>query len=456
MSPIIEVLKETLRRSVQRHDIKTIEKVLTKTHKGDIAEVLKYLSKEERVKIFNILYKMNPDKAAVVFTDFDDTIKIEIIRSIHIKDAVDFILKLPTSEIASIIENIPEDIKIAVIENLKGDEKEELKHLLSEGEDTVASLIQEDFIYILDVATVEEVIDKVKEHNEDREIIYIYVVDEKKKLVGVISLKEIITNPLNIMIKDIMRRDLIVLNINDTKEDAIETFRRYDLYVLPVVDEEGILQGVVYIEDILDVMSEKTTEDFFKMAGAKEEELFYADKTFKIAKLRLPWLLIATVGEFITAIIISLFDYTISEFIQVVYFLPMVAALSGNISSQAAIITARGLKEGRLTENTIDYLLTVFRELKVAIFIGIIIGILVGVVASLWISNHILGIIVAIALFFSIIFAGLIGSLVPFIMYKLEKDPTLATGPLSLTLTDIVGISIYFVVATLFIHYLKL
>ncbi len=456
MSPIIEVLKETLRRSVQRHDIKTIEKVLTKTHKGDIAEVLKYLSKEERVKIFNILYKMNPDKAAVVFTDFDDTIKIEIIRSIHIKDAVDFILKLPTSEIASIIENIPEDIKIAVIENLKGDEKEELKHLLSEGEDTVASLIQEDFIYILDVATVEEVINKVKEHNEDREIIYIYVVDEKKKLVGVISLKEIITNPLNIMVKDIMRRDLIVLNINDTKEDAIETFRRYDLYVLPVVDEEGILQGVVYIEDILDVMSEKTTEDFFKMAGAKEEELFYADKTFKIAKLRLPWLLIATVGEFITAIIISLFDYTISEFIQVVYFLPMVAALSGNISSQAAIITARGLKEGRLTENTIDYLLTVFRELKVAIFIGIIIGILVGVVASLWISNHILGIIVAIALFFSIIFAGLIGSLVPFIMYKLEKDPTLATGPLSLTLTDIVGISIYFVVATLFIHYLKL
>jgi magnesium transporter len=456
MSPIIEVLKETLRRSVQRHDIKTIEKVLTKTHKGDIAEVLKYLSKEERVKIFNILYKMNPDKAAVVFTDFDDIVKIEIIRSIHIKDAVDFILKLPTTEIASIIENIPEDIKIAVIENLKGDEKEELKHLLSEGEDTVASLIQEDFIYILDVATVEEVIDKVKEHNEDREIIYIYVVDEKKKLVGVISLKEIITNPLNIMVKDIMRRGLIVLNINDTKEDAIETFRRYDLYVLPVVDEEGILQGVVYIEDILDVMSEKTTEDFFKMAGAKEEELFYADKTFKIAKLRLPWLLIATVGEFITAIIISLFDYTISEFIQVVYFLPMVAALSGNISSQAAIITARGLKEGRLTENTIDYLLTVFRELKVAIFIGIIIGILVGVVASLWISNHILGIIVAIALFFSIIFAGLIGSLVPFIMYKLEKDPTLATGPLSLTLTDIVGISIYFVVATLFIHYLKL
>ncbi|WP_297887877.1 magnesium transporter [Sulfurihydrogenibium sp.] len=456
MSPIIEVLKETLRRSIQKHDIKTIEKVLLKSHKGDIAEVFKYLSKEERVKIFSILYKINPDKAVNVFTDLDDLIKIEIIRSIHVKDAVDFILRLPTPEIASIIENIPEDIKNAVLENLKGEEKEELKHLLSEGEDTVASLLQEDYIYVLDVATVEEVINKVKEYNEDREIIYIYIVDEKKRLVGVISLKDLIMYPSNIMIKDIMKRDLIFLNINDTKEDAIEMFKRYDLYALPAVDEEGVLQGVVYIEDIINVISEKTTEDFFKMAGAKEEELFYTDKTFKIAKLRLPWLLIATVGEFITAVIISLFDYTISEFVQVVFFLPMVAALSGNISSQAAIITARGLKEGRLTENSLDYLFTVFRELKIAIIIGIIIGILVGVVASLWISNHILGIIVAIALFFSIIFAGLIGSLVPFIMYKLEKDPTLATGPLSLTLTDIIGISIYLIVATFFIHYLKL
>lgn len=456
MSPIIEVLKETLKRSLQKHDFKTLERILSKSHKGDIAEVFKYLTKEERVKIFTVLYKTNPDKAVDVFTDLDDIVKVEIIRSLHIKDAVDFILKLPTPEIASIIENIPEDVKRAVIDSLEGEEKEELKHLLSEGEDKVASIVSESYLAVLDTSTVEDAIQKVKEYNQDIELVYIYVVDEKYKLVGVISLKDLLTYPSNLMIKDIMKRDLITLNIEDTKEEAIENFRRYDLYALPVVDDEGTLLGVVYIEDILDVMSEKTTEDFFKMAGAKEEELFYADKTFKIAKLRLPWLLIATVGEFITAVIISLFDYTITEFIQVVFFLPMVAALSGNISSQAAIIAARGLKEGRLTENTVDYIFTVFRELKVAVFIGMIIGILVGVVASLWISNHILGIIVAIALFFSIVFAGLIGSLVPFIMYKLEKDPTLATGPLSLTLTDIIGISIYLIVATFFIHYLKL
>jgi magnesium transporter len=456
MSPIIEVLKETLRRSLQRHDLKTVEKVLSKSHKGDIAEVFKHLSKEEREKIFQILLKVNSDKAVNVFIDLEDLVKIEIIRSMHIKDAIDFVLKLPTSEIASIIENIPEDIKKGVIEGLKGEEREELKHLLSEGERTVASLISEDYITVRDTALVEDVINILKEKQNDNEYVYIYVSDEKNRLVGVISLKELILSNPNIMLKDVMRRDVIALNINDSKEEAIDIFRRYDLYMLPVIDEEGVLKGVIYIDDILDLISEKTTEEFFKMAGAKEEELFYADKTFKIAKLRLPWLLIATIGEFITAIIISFFDYTISHFIQVVFFLPMVAALSGNISSQAAIITARGLKEGRLTENPLDYFYTVFKELKVSVLIGTIIGVLVGLLASLWISNHILGIIVAIALFFSITFAGLIGCLVPFIMYKLEKDPTLATGPIALTLTDIGGISIYLVVATFFINYLKL
>ena len=251
-----------------------------------------------------------------------------------------------------------------------------------------------------------------------------------------------------------MTRDLITLNINATKEEAIDAFERYDLYIVPVINDEEKLEGVVYIEDIINVISEKTTEDFFKMAGAKEEELFYQDKTFKIAKLRLPWLLTATFGEFITALIISSFRFTIEQYLPIIFFLPMVAALSGNISSQAAIITARGLKEERLSENLVDYIRSIIKELKVAIVIGFGVSLIVGLISSLWINNHILGTIVGIALFFSIVAAGLIGSLIPYIMDKMGRDPTLATGVLALTITDIVGISIYLSVATYFIHYL--
>jgi magnesium transporter len=253
-----------------------------------------------------------------------------------------------------------------------------------------------------------------------------------------------------------MTRELITVSINATKEEVIDVFKRYDLYILPVINHEEELVGVVYIEDIIDVISEKTTEDFFKMAGAKEEELFYQDKTFKIAKLRMPWLLTATFGEFITAITISFFSFTIEQFLPIIFFLPMVAALSGNISSQAAIITARGLKEGRLSENIVDYIRSIIKELKVALVIGFGAGLLVGLISSLWINNHKLGMIVGVALFFSIVIAGLIGSLIPYIMDKMGKDPTLATGVLALTITDIVGISIYLYVATYFIHYLHL
>ncbi len=456
MSPIIEVLKETIKRLILKHDYKTLEKLLSKTHKGDIAEVLKYLSKEERFYIVNTLVKTNTDKASEVFTDLEEDIKAEILRNLNSKDLLPLLVNLTSSEIIKILDLMPEDTKSFILKNLQEDKLQEINMIVSKEEDSIATVVSKDYIALFENTTVSEALEIIRQSLEDIEVLYIYVVDDKNRLVGIVSFKDILNNAANINLKDIMNRDLIFVNINQTKEEVIDIFKRYDLYMLPVVDDDDVLQGVVYVQNILDVISEKTTEDFFKMAGAQEEELFYQDKTFKIAKLRLPWLLAATFGEFITAIIISFFRYTIEQFLPIIFFLPMVAALSGNISSQAAIITARGLKEGRLSENIYDYIQSVIKELKVSLVLGLIIGIFVGFVSSLWISNHKLGMIVGIALFFSMFIAGLLGSLVPYLMDRFGKDPTLATGPIVLTLNDIVGISIYLIVAAYFIHYLNL
>jgi len=459
MSPIIEVLKETLKRAIGKRDYKTTEKIIIKTHKGDIAEVFKYLNKEER-KIFMLtLIKSNIQKAADVFQDLEEDIKFELLRNLSSKDLTNLLNNLPVNEIVKIIDHIPDDVRDIILKNLekeKIEELEDLEQLLTTNEDNIASIIREDFLNINENITVYEALEIVKNTDKEIEILYIYVGDDKNRLIGVVSLKDLITSPSNILVKDMMIRELITVNINATKEETIDIFKRYDLYILPVINDEEELVGVVYIQDIIDVISEKTTEDFFKMAGAKEEELFYQDKTFKIAKLRMPWLLTAIFGEFITAIIISFFSFTIEQFLPIIFFLPMVAALSGNISSQSAIITARGLKEGRLSENIVDYIRSIIKELKVALVIGFGVGLLVGLISSLWINNHKLGMIVGVALFFSIVIAGLIGSLIPYIMDKMGKDPTLATGVLALTITDIVGISIYLSVATYFIHYLHL
>lgn len=456
MSPIIEVLKETIKRLIAKHDYKTLEKLISKTHKGDIAEVLKYLSKEERLHIINILIKTNIDKASNVFTDLDEDIKAEILRNLNSKDLALILINLPSSEIIKILDLIPEDTKSFILKNLQEDKLKEINMIASKEEDSIATVISKNYIALFENTTVAEALEAIKQSPEDIEVFYIYVVDDKNRLVGVVSFKDILNNAPNINLKDIMNRDLIFVNINQTKEEVIDIFKRYDLYMLPVVDDNEVLQGVVYIQNILDVISEKTTEEFFKMAGAQEEELFYQDKTFKIAKLRLPWLLVTTFGEFITAIIISFFHYTLEQFLPIIFFLPMVAALSGNISSQAAIITARGLKEGRFSKNIYDYIQSVIKELKVSLVLGLTIGIFVGLTSSLWISNHKLGIIVGIALFFSMFIAGLLGSLIPYLMDRFDKDPTIATGPIVLTLNDIVAISIYLTVAAYFIHYLNL
>lgn len=456
LNPVLNVLKDTIIKAIGKNDNKTLERVILKSHKGDIAEVLKYISKNDRIKLFSLTLKLDSKKAYQVFLDLDEELQIDILRGLNHREAINFLTELPASEIARTIENLPQEVKKGVLERLEDEEKRKLEKILQEGEDTVASIVREDYISMPDDITVAQALERFKDTPPDFEIVYVYVVDDKERLTGVVSPVELIKAPANAMLKDIMTRDLIVARENQTKEEAIDLFKRYDLYILPVIDEDDVLKGVIYIEDILDVISEKTTEDFFKMAGAQEEEMFYANRILKIAKLRMPWLLIATFGEFITAFIISGFKFTVEEFLPIIFFIPMVAALSGNISSQAAIITARGLSTGKLSENLSDYVSSVVKELKVAIIVGVAISLVVAGVSFVWISNHLLGVIVGVSMFFSITVAALTGSLIPYITYKLNKDPTLATGPITLTINDIIGIAIYLGIATYFIHYLKL
>jgi len=266
MSPIIEVLKETLKRAIGKRDYKTIEKIIIKTHKGDIAEVFKHLNKEERKILMLTLIKSNIQKAADVFQDLEEDIKSELLRNLSSKDLTNLLNNLPVNEIVKIIDHIPDDVRDIILKNLekkKVEELEELEQLLITNEDNIASIIREDFLSINENITVYEALEIVKNTDKEIEILYIYVGDDKNRLIGVVSLKDLITSPSNILVKDMMIRELITVSINATKEETIDIFKRYDLYILPVINDEEELVGVVYIQDIIDVISEKTTEDFF-------------------------------------------------------------------------------------------------------------------------------------------------------------------------------------------------
>jgi len=455
LTPTLNVLKETLKRLLYKGNYKALERILQKTHKGDLVVIFRYLSHQERIKVFQILMNIDIEKASDLLYDLDEDIQIEILRALPIKEALRILITFSTGEISRIIDKLPVELQNAILEKLAEEEKKELEKFISYGEDSIASLISEDYIAVEEEKTVEDVLNIIRSAPEDTEIIYIYVVDKKDRLIGVVSIKEILTAPPNAQIKDIMNTDVISIRADATKNEAIDIFQRYDLLMIPVVDEEDELIGVIYIDDILDAITEKTTEDFFKMAGAQEEELFYTNQILKTAKLRLPWLLVVVFGGLVSAFIVSVFDFTIRQFLPIVFFLPLVVTISGMISSQSAIITARGLSTGKITEYFKDFLQFLFREVKVALIIAFVVATIVGVVSSIWISTHIIGVVIGTALFFNIIVAAFVGGLLPYISLKIHKDPTVATGPITLTLNDILGILIYLGTATLFLKYLK-
>ncbi len=455
MTPTLNVLKETIKRLIYKGNRRALERILEKSHKGDIVAIFRYLSHHEKIKTFQILMEVDIEKASDVLYDLDEDLQLEILRSLPLKEAVRILLTFSTGEIAKIIDKLPDELQKHLLEKLEEEEREELERYISYGESSVASLISEDFISVFEERTVEEVLSIIKTAPEDIEIVYIYVTDKKERLVGVVSIKEILTAPGSVQIKDIMESDVISIKTDATKEEAIDIFRRYDLFILPVVNEEDVLVGVIYIDDILDAITEKTTEDIFKMAGAQEEELFYTNQIVKIAKLRLPWLLVSVFGEIITAFIISIFDFTIREFLPVIFFLPLLAAISGNISSQSAIIISRGLVTGKIMESFKDFLYYLYREVKVAVVLAFIISGIVGLIATLWLSHHIMGMVISLAIFINMVLAAFSGGLLPYVLLRLNRDPLLATGPIVLTVNDIFGILIYLGTATFFLQYLK-
>jgi len=296
MTPTLNVLKETIKRLIYKGNIKALERILLKSHKGDIVAIFRHLTHQERIKTFQVLMKVDLSKASDVLYDLDEDIQIEILRSLPVKDAVRILLTFSTGEIAPLIDKIPEDVRAQLLQKLDEEERKELEKYISYGGDSVTSLITEEFISVTEEKSVGEVLNLLKTAPEDLEIVYVYIVDKKDRLVGVVSIKELLTAPENVHIKDIMTTDVISIRTDATKEDAIEIFQRYDLLALPVVDEDEKLVGVIYIDDILDAITEKTTEEFFKMAGAQEEELFYTNQIVKIAKLRLPWILVSVFG----------------------------------------------------------------------------------------------------------------------------------------------------------------
>jgi magnesium transporter len=310
-----------------------------------------------------------------------------------------------------------------------------------------------EFFCLPEDTTVQQAIDALQQAKDVEMVFYLYVVDRHNHLVGVLSLRQLLMVSPSKCLKDIMVTDVISVRTDKDQEEVAQLVARYNILAVPVVDEWNKLVGLITVDDIIDVLREEATEDIYKMVGASEEELLYGDKSFKVARLRLPWLITNLFGGIITGYLMWRFKLTLEAVIALITFIPVITGMGGNVGGQSATIVVRGFATGAIDFSCLRKVF--LKELRVGIIMGMVCGLTVGLVAYLWHHNIYLGMVVGLAMVSAMTVAATMGVMAPSFFKRVGIDPAIASSPFVQTANDITGILIYFGTATLFLPYLR-
>lgn len=326
----------------------------------------------------------------------------------------------------------------------------ELEKLLPYEEDTAGGLMALEFVAVRSRMTIEQAIHTLREKREEVANIYhLWAVDDFGRLVGVVSLKELILAEPRTVIRDIMNPEVISVNVHLDQEQVYHIVKKYDLVSMPVVDDQNRLVGRITHDDILDVVEEEADEDIAHMAGVIRQEIT-EDSAIKISRARLPWLIAGLFGGLLAALVIHQFEASIERVIALSFFIPVIMAMGGNTGTQAATVAVRGLATGDV--NMVHIEKRLFTEMRVALLNGVICGIVLGCIVGIWLSDFGLGAVVAFALIVIILISGSIGAGVPLALKRFNIDPALATGPFVTTSNDVLSLLIYLGLVTLFLR----
>jgi magnesium transporter len=336
---------------------------------------------------------------------------------------------------------------------MKDEHSDEIEQLLQYEEDTAGGIMSTEFFSLTEETTVQEAIDALQHARDVEMVFYVYVTDLHNHLVGVLSLRQLLMVPPSTRLKDIMVNDVISVRTDTDQEEAAQLVARYNVLAVPVVDEWNKLVGLITVDDVIDVLREEATEDIYKMAGTSEEELLYSHKPFKVARLRLPWLITNLFGGIVTGYLMWRFKATLKEVLALISFIPVITGMGGNVGGQSATIVVRGFATGRIDFSTLRKVF--FKELRVGLIMGIVCGLTVGLVAYYWHHKFYLGLVVGLAMMSAMTVAASMGVLAPGFFKRIGIDPAIASSPFVQTANDITGILIYFGTATLFLNYLR-
>ncbi|WIV13353.1 magnesium transporter [Proteiniborus sp. MB09-C3] len=412
----------------------------------DIAQLLDETNQEKMLIIFRILPK---DISADVFSYLSSEQQRYIVESITDKEIKTIIDELFLDDTVDFLEELPANVVKKVLKNTDENTRALINQFLKYPENSAGSIMTIEYVDLKKKMTVKEALEHIKKTAIDKETINTcYVMDKNRRLEGVISIRQLILNDDDTIIKDIMDENVIYVHTLEDQEYVADTFRKYDFTSMPVVDNENRLVGIITIDDIVDIIEQENTEDFQKMAAmAPSEEEYLKTGVFSLAKHRIMWLLVLMISATFTGNIIKKFEDVLQSVVVLAAFIPMLMDTGGNAGSQSSTLIIRGLALGEIESK--DILKVVWKELRVSIVVGIVLAIVnFGRIYFFEKTDLYISLAICISLFFTVIIAKVVGGILPIVAKKVKMDPAIMASPLITTIVDALALIIYFTAAT--------
>ncbi|MBR3889537.1 magnesium transporter [bacterium] len=453
----VESIVERIRELIDDENITQLKETLAGFHAADLVDIFEELNAQERLACFK---QIDEELAADTLEYLQPQLQVELLSEIDEELASRLIVRMPHDEIVDILDNMEDDESEVYLDKLPLKLSSELRELMTYNEESAGGIMNPAVLTVNSESNVKDVLDtiRLKAEEDNMELYYVYVIDKQKHLLGVVSLRKLLTSSIRAKVTEIMIKDIVKLHVDDRQDHIAEEFMKYQFNALPVVDLYNRLKGIVTWDDVQDIVEEETTEEIYTSSGiatelVEDEDDILTGNIFNAVKARTPWLFITLIGEFIAVNVAHHFDHTFEMLPVIAVFMPLLMGLGGNIGIQSITLMVRGLSTGQITLKTAFH--HILRETGIGLVIGLLFGVLVTLATWGWQHSVELGIVIGLSMIINMMCATLIGTLTPFVLKKLKIDPAIASGPVIATTIDVVGLFIYFSLATAYLIHLQ-
>ncbi|MED3552464.1 magnesium transporter [Cytobacillus praedii] len=438
---IIKTLKENKKRD--------FELILDELQPYDIAHIYENLPEKHKTRF---LLFMNIDLIADLLEELNKDRQLEVLNKLGIEKTGKVLDLMDNDDLAVLLDDLSPEKIASLLSGMKKSESDIVQDIMKYPPETAGRLMTNRFVWIRDYYTVIEAVGKLKSFAEFAETInYLYVIDQDRKLVGVVSYRDLLIAEPDEPIRNVMYERVISVIVTTDQEEVARLVEKYDFLAIPVVSDENVLMGIATVDDIIDVVIQEANEDIEKLS-ASGKSIDFETKAFVAAYRRLPWLILLLFIGIVSGSIISGYEDTLQKVVALAFFMPMISGMTGNTGTQSLAVVVRGLVSNDINKHVIFKL--IMREFLVSLIIGIVCGVLISLIAFFWQGSAVLGAVVGSSLFLTLIIGTLAGTIIPIILYRLKIDPAVASGPLITTLNDIFSLVTYFGIATMFINHL--